>query len=173
MTTVGANSGTYYAVTDQAGPSTFALQQNFTLGSSPLTVILTFSLFANDDSGTPTVNPGGLDHNAVPNQHARVDLVTASALAFDTGAGVLANFFLGADGGPAPNGYTQYSLDISSLVAGGGTFGLRFAETDNQGYFNLGIDDVSIQAAPEPATTALFASGLLAVLALARARRRS
>lgn len=168
--TVGPNSGFYYALTDQKGPGTYAIQQMFAVPTTLSPVILTFALFVNDYWGTPTVHPGGLDHNLGPNQHVRVDLLAAAALAFDTGAGVLANFYLGTDSGPNPHGYTLYSFDISSYVAAGGSYILRFAETDNLLYLNMGVDDVSIEAVPEPATTSLLAGGLL-FLALSARRR--
>ena len=139
-------------------------------------VILSFDMFVNDWSDLgPIVDPCGLDHTCVPNQHARVDILAAAAGAFDTGAGVLANFYLGVDPGTDPNPYTHYSFDISSLVGGGGTFVLRFAEVDNQLVLNQGVDNVSIEATarvPEPATAGLLGAGLLA-LAAARRRRHS
>jgi uncharacterized protein (TIGR03437 family) len=91
------------------------------------------------------INAAGLDYTAVPNEHGRVDILTAGATAFDTGAGVLRNLYLGVDAGGNPHVYTSYTFDITSTVGGaGGTFQLRFAEADNQGNFNMGVDDVSI-----------------------------
>ncbi len=55
--------------------------------------------------------------------------------AFDTGATVLGNFYLGADAGANPHAFTSYLFDITALVGGGGSFVLRFAESDNQGFF--------------------------------------
>jgi hypothetical protein len=171
--TVGPASGAFYAVSDQGGPGTHALIQNFFVPGAASSVVLTFDMFVNDWDGGPIVDPIGLDHQGPPNQHARVDLLSAAAGDFDTGAGVLANFYLGVDPGADPNPYTPYLFDITSLVGGGGAFRLRFAETDNQLYLNQGLDDVSIQftAAPEPSTLALVAAGLAVVAAHSRRRR--
>ncbi len=65
--------------------------------------------------------------------------------------------------------YTHCSFDVTSLVGGGGTFELRFAEVNNQDNLYQGIDDVSLletfAAIPEASTTASF--GLLLALGLA------
>ena len=68
------HSGTYYAVTDQAGPGTQALIQAFTVPGPSPAVRLSFSMFVNDYDSGPQVNAAGLDYTAVPNQHARVDI---------------------------------------------------------------------------------------------------
>lgn len=169
--TVGPAAGSFYAVTDQDGPGTHALEQLFTVPGAASSVLLSFDMFVNDQSLVgPIVNPAGLDHNASPNQHARVDILTAAAGAFDTGAGVLANFYLGVDAGANPHAYTSYSFDITALVGAGGTFKIRFAEVDDQFFFNQGVDNVSIEftpsnvVIPEPSTMLLVASGLAGLL---------
>lgn len=79
-------------------------------------------------------------------------------------------YYYGVDLGTDPNPYISYVFDITALVGAGGTFQLRFAESDNQFFFNMGIDNVSVQATPvpEPATLLLLGTGLAAV----GARRR-
>src|SRR6185369_10621076 len=87
--TVGAHTGSQYAITDMTGPSASALLQSFTVPSTASRVTLSFSMFVNDQDSGPLINPAGLDYTANPNQHARVDLLTQGAAPFDTGAGVM------------------------------------------------------------------------------------
>jgi hypothetical protein len=155
--TVGPPAGsTFYAVSDQIGPGAHALSQMFTVPAGATSVILSFDMFVNDWSGMgPIVNPAGLDYTAIPNQHARVDLLTADAPPFDTGTGVLKNFYLSVDAGPNPHAYIHYEFDITDLVADGGTFRLRFAEVDNQFFLSQGLGNVSIDftGAAQPGKT--------------------
>jgi hypothetical protein len=177
--TVGSPAnGSFYAVTDQTGPGAHALSQSFTVAPGS-TVTLSFDMFVNDQSGSGgIVHPSGLDYTSggtlAPNQHARVDILTAGASAFDTGAGVLANFYLGVDAGGNPHPFTPYVFDVTGIVGGGGTFQIRFAEVDNQFFFHQGVDNVSIlqtSQVPEAGTLLLLGTGLGA--AAVRRRRNA
>jgi hypothetical protein len=156
----GSPHGTTYAVSDQTGPGSHALTQPFTVGPSS-SVTLTWDMFINNYDGGPTGT--GLDYTVVPTEVGRVDILTSAASPFDIGAGVLENCFLGGAPGGTPNPFATFSCNITAAVGGGGTFQLRFAETDNAGYFNMGIDNVSISAVPEPGTLALLGLGLAAL----------
>jgi hypothetical protein len=63
--------------------------------------------------------------------------------------------------------YTEFS-GLVSAIGGSSTLEFTFA---NPNSFWL-LDDVSVNAVPEPETYALFASGLLALAAVARRRKR-
>lgn len=138
-------NGRFYAVTDQVGPGTHSLIQSFNVPAGVSSVTLAFEMFVNDTSRNLIVGSQGLNHNGRANQHARVDLLSSAAGDFDTGAGVISNFYLGTD--PlATNPFKSYSFNITGLVAPGGTYKIRFAEVDNQGIFNQGVDNVSVKA---------------------------
>ncbi len=153
LSAVGPRSGIFYGVDDQSGPGTHVLLQSFTVQASSTKWVLSFDLFANNYSTSTIVDPIGLDHRTVPNQHARVDLLRTGATPFDTGAGVLRNFYLGSDPGTNPHPYRRYEFDITEQVGAGGTFQLRFAVTNNQLFFNLGVDNVSLAGASCDAPT--------------------
>jgi hypothetical protein len=168
----GLPHGSFYAVTDQGGPGSHSLLQTFIVLPSSSSIILSFDMFNNNwDAG-----PFGTsqDFTIVPNQHARVDILTSGAGAFDTGAGVLRNFFLGGTSVTSPNPFTHFSFDVTSLLSSGGTFQLRFAEVDNQNFFNMGVDNVSIQetAIPEPGSFILLLSGIGVTAVYHRLRKR-
>jgi hypothetical protein len=177
----GAAAAGTYAVSDQLDPGAHALVQSFFVPGPAQSVILSFDMFVNSYGGH-NVSPAGLDFNGQPNQHARVDLLLDGAGPFNTGPGVIQNFYTGIDTSAYnPNYFTHYSFDITSLVGGGGgTFQLRFAEVDNQNYFHMGVDNVSVLyhpvkpygsgATPEPVSLIVW-SMLLGLGACAAARR--
>jgi len=177
--TAGPAAGTFYAVSDQGGAGTHALTQSFGVPIGATSVVLSFDMFVNDQSFSGgIVNPIGLDHTGSANQHARVDLLTAAAGPFDTGAAdVIGNFYLGVDAGALPHPYTNYVFDITGLVTPGGTYQIRFAEVDNQLFFHQGVDNVSIEATaaaiPEPGTLALVGAVFLSLVGLRHTRAAS
>jgi hypothetical protein len=182
-TATNPSGGSFFAVTASDNPGAHALLRNFSLAGPQNSVVLNFDLFANDQSGVgPIVDPSGLDPAAggtpVPrdNQHARVDVLSVASPDLSTNpTDVLFTAYLGVDnpGGATPNPWKHYSFDLTSLMPLGGTFRLRFAEVDNLGALNLGVDNVSVMAqgkfAPEGGGVAL---SLLASLPLAPLLRR-
>jgi hypothetical protein len=167
----GSPHGNFYAVTDQTGPGTHALLQSFTVTPGS-TVFLTFDMFANNQTELPAVmGPQGLNHVGAANQHARVDILLGAAGPFNTGGGVVANLYIGSDPGPNPHPFTSYLFNISPFVAAGGTFQLRFAEVDNQLFFQQGVDNVSINTTvPEPTTLVLLGIGLVGIAVKTKAQ---
>ncbi|MCF2948408.1 hypothetical protein L0668_09845 [Paraglaciecola aquimarina] len=162
--TVGPASGNFYAVTDQSGPGTHALTQAFVVPEFTNSLLISFDMFMNNQASSVIVDPIGLDHTGVANQHARVDILTSTASLFSIDlADVVQNLVApGADAGANPNRYTSYSFDIAGGFSAGTEYVLRFAETDNQLFFNQGVDNVSVIAktnttsVPGPASLGLF-----------------
>jgi hypothetical protein len=174
MVTVPAPpQGLHAAMTDSGGPGSHALLQSFVVAPNS-SATLTFDLFVANQAAFST--PASLDFNVIPNQQARIDILT--------GATTVANAFSlssVADNvlDPSANtvAYSQYSFDITSAVSKGGTFTLRFAEVDNQNIFNLGVDNVAIVTAPlatpEPTSQVQTAIAAYLLVAFAAARRRA
>lgn len=150
----GPASGTGYALSVEGGPSASALTQTFTVPPGGGKVTLSYDLFVNDySSNGPVLGPQGLDFSFEkgPNQQARVDLLTATALPLSTApADVLRNFYDSVDSHalPNPHGYTHYTFDITDLTGKGGTYTLRFAQVENQAPLLQGIDNVGVRVTP-------------------------
>ena len=155
LTVPAPPQGTHAAMTDQGAPGSSVLLQSFTVtpGSK---VTLSFDVYVNNLAGF--FSPPSLDFSTIPNQQARVDILTASATPFALGSSVLDNVF---DPLSKTASYVPQTFDLTSAVGGGGTFQLRFAIVDNLAIFNFGIDAVSIvatsAAVPEPDSLILLA----------------
>ena len=173
---IGPRTGARYALTDQTGPGAYSLRQAFTLDAAPASATLRFALSVTS-YGTPTAPGTTFDpFGPTMRQFARVDLFSGLLADGFSSAAPLQTFYAGpgaAVEGPQP--WQLFSFDLTSLLAAPGAYTLRFTEVDNQGFFNLGIDDVSLvatptQVIPEPTTLALV-GGALAVLGVAFRRR--
>lgn len=158
-------------MTDQGGPGSHVLYQDFVVPTDVTIATISFQHFISNQAGVFS-NPNSLDYNVIPNQQARVDIIdpTIDADPFTMNvAAILANLFQAS----ADGAYTVLTADVTALFAAnaGATLRLRFAEVDNQLFFNNGIDAVSIvgQAVPEPATLALLS---VAALGVGRRMRR-
>jgi len=132
--------------------------------------VLSFDLFLGNRGGAfVTANPAtvGLDFSTPAlNQQARVDILRSSANPFSVAASdVLMNLYQSRPGDPLVSGYNTLSFNLSPLFAAnaGATLRLRFAETDNLAQLQLGVDNVSLDAVPEPAALVLLGTGLAAL----------
>lgn len=164
--------GTSAAMTDQTGPGSHVLYQDFVVPGSVLAATLEFSLFLSN-SASDYFAPDSLDAFAEANQQFRADIITTTADPFSVAAGdVLQNLYQTLPGDPLVSGYTLISVDVTALLQAhlGETLRLRFAEVDNQLFFNAGVDAVSLNVVPEPSTLAL--AGVAAVVGLLAARRK-
>lgn len=188
LPTLGPAAGTFYALSDMTAQGTHILSQSFTVPLTATSVILSYDMYVYDFFGAgAAINAMGLDHTTggtnQPNQHARVDLLSAGAGAFDTDAiSVLQNLYIGVDleasqNPPEAPFYRNYSFDLTSVALPGQTYQLRFGEVDNQFVISQAVDNVSVLVnapvvVPEPGTLALAALSLLPALVVVRRRAR-
>src|SRR6266852_5732250 len=142
--------GTYAAVTDQTGPGTHILYQDFTVPTGP--ALLSFYLYYRNRA-TGFFTPPTLSYTTSPNQQYRVDLITTTSPIDSVAAGdVLTNLFITNPGDPLVISPTLKVYDVSAFA--GQTVRLRFAEVDNQLYFNASVDAVCLsKSAPTPTPT--------------------
>ena len=165
--TVGARSGSYYAVSDDySGSQTHFLTQTFTTPTSFLSATLSFGMFVNDIYGSDFGSSG-------TGAQVRLLQSTGQLIAFLYGP---VDTFENPVGSPNP--YVSYSSDIASYLNPNSSYRLVFSSSDSAGLINVGIDDVSlvtagtpttpVAATPEPSTFALFATGGTFVFWLAR-----
>lgn len=162
--TVGANSGSYYAVSDDySGSQTQYLTQTFTTPGSFNSATLSFAMFVNDVYGEDfgSSGPGG-EVSLLNSMGGLIAVLYGPLDTFDDPAG-------------DPNNYVLFSEDIASLLAANTTYELQFSSTDTSGLINVGVDDVSLvtTATPEPASLSLFTTGGLLVLWLAYRKPRA
>jgi hypothetical protein len=148
--------GIFAAMTDQTGPGSHVLLQDFTVPLGATSVMLSFEVFISNQAGV-FFKPDSLDYTTIPNQFAMVDILGAGAGDFDAPSSAIVNAYTSTANG----GYFPFSFDLTPFVTPGTTYRLRLAEVDNQLFFNAGFDSVSIQAnaVPEPGSLFLLLSG--------------
>ncbi|MEJ7809525.1 MAG: hypothetical protein WKG32_03825 [Gemmatimonadaceae bacterium] len=139
--------GLFAAMTDQNGPGAHLLYQDVTVPAGGAT--LSFDLYLNNHA-SGYFSPNTLSFVGVPNQQFRVDIMNPAAPVDDVGAGVLQTVYRTLPGHPLVLGYRTVTADLSAHA--GRTVRLRFAEVDNQLFFNVGVDNVRLGAALPPAT---------------------
>jgi PEP-CTERM motif len=161
------SAGIRAAMSDAQGPGSHVLYQDFVVPTvlNPSDSLIKFDLFiGNRGPFFATPSPPSLDFgiNAF-NQQVRVDLIKASADPFSVSTSdVVQNLYQSKAGDPLVSGYTTFDINVrNSLLANTGqTLRLRFAEVDNMGALQLGVDNVSFQGVPEPSSLLMAGLGL-------------
>lgn len=134
-------AGQFAAMTDQSGPGTHILYQDVKVPGGQSTLSFRVSLF---NQVAVYFAPNTLSADKVPNQQFRVDIMAPLARIDGLGQGVLQQVFRTNPGDPPLQGYRTISTSLTHFA--GRTVRLRFAEVDNQGNFQVGIDQVRITA---------------------------
>lgn len=167
--------GNFAATSDQTGPGSHILFQDVALAPSQEHA-LSFILYYENQNGD-FFTPASLDYTVFPNQQYRVDVMDPAAPVDSVAPGdVLANLFQTRVGDPASLAPTLMTFSLSAFA--GRTVRLRFAEVDNQFFFQGSVDAVAITSASvsQPINTvptmspAGFAVVVLAVLIIGTLR---
>jgi hypothetical protein len=170
-------------MSDAGGPGSHVLYQDFTVPLGTTAGVVSFDLFINNGAELfATPNPNNLSFAATNragglnlNQQVRVDILTAASDPFSVAASdVLLNLYQSNPGDPLISGYNTYVFDVSALFLArqGQVLRLRFAEVDNLSFLNVGVDNVRVDAVPEPASLLSLVVGGLCAAGIAVWRRR-
>ena len=155
------------AMSDAGGPGSHVMYQDFvvpTLGPGESGFSFQASLFVGNRADRFAL-PDSLQYDVLGsgtagfNQRARVDITLAGATSPFTlaASNVLLKVYETKVGDPLISGYAKFNADLTDALAGrtGQTLRLRFAEVDNLGSFQFGVDNVDISAVPEPSSVVL------------------
>lgn len=135
--------GDFAVIRDQIGPGTAVLYQDIAVPASGQTV-LSMRLFVQNQAEDYAVPASqSLDYGIVPNQQARVDIISPAANLLDVGAGVLASMYRTLPGDPQTQGYITLTQNLTPFA--GTTVRLRLAAVDNLQGLNMAVDAVSTQ----------------------------
>ncbi|MDQ2630581.1 MAG: hypothetical protein M3Y75_06350 [Actinomycetota bacterium] len=138
--------GNFAAITSQEEAGTHILYQDVALEPG---VPRQLSLIAYYQSQSEIQSPGSLSWEAGPNQQYRIDVIKPTA-PIETLApqDILVTLLHTQTGDPESMAPKTLTADLTPY--GGQTVRLRFAEVDNEGPFNAGVDAVSISGPPAP-----------------------
>ena len=128
--------GSFASMTDQGGPGQHIWYQDVTISSNS---DLHFDGYIGNRTGD-FHTPSSLSQGVFPNQQFRADIMDPGAPVDDVGAGVLANVYRTEVGDPPESGYDHVSFNMSAFK--GQIVRVRFAQVDNQFFFQAGVDNV-------------------------------
>lgn len=184
-----ATGGSFAAMSEQTGPNAVALTQTFTVPTGTTKLELTFTNFIDDFSGASPVGPPfpgdpaklgpAMDETVPMTQFVLLDILVAGADPIMTLPGDVVATVTNPFPTPAfPVGSNSWLdsgvFDLTGALLPGGSYQLRFAETDNSGNLLAGLDNVSLKASvapvPLPPALPLLAVGVMG-LGLLRRRR--
>jgi hypothetical protein len=148
-------SGRFQAVSDQTGPGSNTLFQTFRV---PAHATLSMTLWYRNRAGV-FFSPQMLVPDEARNQQLRITITRPDAGLYSLKSqDVLATVFATEPGDPASLGPRQIHYDLSALA--GQLVRLRITEVDNQFFFQVGVDNVTV--GDGASTVAVPLSGALA-----------
>jgi putative acetyltransferase len=137
--------GNFAATTDQEDPGSHVLYRNIKLESG-MRHELSFYLYYRNRAGE-FFTPDTLDFRHFPNQQYRVDLLRPKADPFTVNPNAIkATLFRTEVGDPNRLDPTLLTFNLTQFA--GDTVRLRFAEVDNQDYFQASVDRVRVTSEP-------------------------
>ena len=138
--------GNFAATTDQENPGSHILYRNIKLESG-MRHELSFYLYYRNRAGE-FFPRNTLDFRVEPNQQYRVDLLRPKADPFTVDPEVIrARLFRTGVGDPNRKQPTLMTFNLTRFA--GDTVRLRFAEVDNQGFFQASVDRVRVTSEPK------------------------
>ncbi|SIO67254.1 PQQ-like domain-containing protein [Singulisphaera sp. GP187] len=137
--------GHFAATNDLYGPGTEVLYQNVALPAGQSARLSMLVAYHNQAIGFFTPDTlDALSFQTFANQQIRIDIVDPTADILSTAAGdVLMTVFQTKSGDPNSLAPTEINADLSAFA--GRTVRLRIAIAENQNFFDLAVDSVSIQ----------------------------
>lgn len=165
--------GVFAAMTDQEGAGTHVLYQDFVIPEGRLDpgvrLNVAFDYFLGNRADG-FASPASLDYLVQPNQQVRVDLMRPGSDPFSVDDDdVIFTILRTLAGDSARPIYLTPNFDVDADFLRGDALRLRFAQVNNQGGFQFGLDNVRVfaTAIPEPAAIALVGiAGLLGLIRL-------
>ena len=145
-------SDNFYAYTSQSGPGSSFLAQDFTVQSGTNRIFFDIAI-NNSTSDYFVPDPVSFDFTGPANQQARFDILTPGApLTTVDPSEIIVTGFQTEPGNPLVQDWTRYDIDVTNELQPyvGQTVTLRFVQVDNQGFFNLAIDNLSVGGQPPP-----------------------
>lgn len=156
----------HYVYTSQSGPGSSFLTQTFLV--QPGVNKIFFDIAINNAAGS-FYTPDSLDYTASFNQQARFDIIRAGAPLDTTNpSDIIVPAFQTHGGDPQIQGWRTYEIDATSQLAPyvGQNVVFRFAQVDNQGYFNFVIDNVNVGVTQTPMTNSITSVPLIGTVGL-------
>ena len=137
-------TGDNYIYTSQSSPGNSFISQNFLVEGGTNQVF--FDIAINNGAGSYST-PNSLSYSGSTNQQARFDIL-APGSALDTldPNDIIVTAYQTQIGDPATQDWTTVSVDVTTELTPyiGQNVIFRFVQVDNQGYFNLALDNINV-----------------------------